>query len=460
MTDAPLRVAEIGPGPASLYPQATHFTDLAALLHATPFDAVILRASLEDNRQMLRELRATPAYRLVPLFCETSDDAVVSALSDGPAPRTPAQLHTHCQTWRERMAVFNNGRPPEGIEAQVLAYLWLRTPGKLNVLRAANSAQLYSYPLVDCLGGDTVNGQALVRNLVQRNLLDSTALIDRIRLCRRCGSGHLNYVDVCVECTSLDIQRQASLHCFTCGHIGRQTEFLKDGVLVCPNCVTRLRHIGTDYDRPLENYNCNDCQAFFVDADVEARCLDCGERHQPDELQVREMRDYQLSETGLLTARQGLERNTDHYFGGLAMVGANTFKTLLDWQLELIERHQAPSFALLGMRFANLGVTLARLGPQRGHALLDALIERIQVAIRDTDRCTRTSEDQLWVLLMYTDQAGMARVTERLNQIGELFVGQDLQDIRLHTAGCVAPAELLEKESAELLMARLAGELG
>ena len=65
----------------------------------------------------------------------------------------------------------------------------------------------------------------------------------------------------------------------------------------------------------------------------------------------------------------------------------------------------------------------------------------------------------LWLLLMCTDSIGLQRVTERLNQISELFVGQDLQDIVLITSGCVAPNELVEKEDAELLMARLAGAL-
>ncbi|WP_369989942.1 TackOD1 domain-containing metal-binding protein [Pseudomonas xanthosomatis] len=459
MNDAAVRVAEVGFGRESQHPLATRFTDLTALLLEPAFDAVILGASLEENRQMLRRLRAHPQHALSLIYCHDQHDAQVLALADGaPAASWPA-LENACLQHRERLAVFNNGRPPQTPQARLLAWLWLRAPGRLQALREPGNPQHYDYPLARCLGGEAINSQALVRDLAQRGLLESTALVDRIRLCRRCGSGQLNYVDTCTECHSLDIRRQASLHCFTCGHIGRQAQFLKDGALVCPNCLTRLRHIGSDYDRPLENYACNQCQAFFVDADIQARCLDCGEQHTPDQLQVREVRHYQLSEAGMLAARQGLERDSEPLFGGLAMVAANTFRTLLDWQLELIDRHQAPRFALLGLRFHNLATVLERLGPQRGHALLDALIERIQVAIRDTDRCTRTSEEQLWLLLMYTDGAGLQRVVERLNRISELFVGQDLQDIRLATVGCVAPEGLLEKDSAELLMARLAGEL-
>lgn len=458
MTESTVRIAAVGPGLSMPTPEITCFTELSALLREPPFDVLVLAATDAENLDMLHALRRQPAYRLGLIYCAT-DHPRARALADGPPPTQPGLIQQAWQQWRERLAVFNRGRAPEGLEALLLAYLWTRAPGSLQAVREACSPGHYAYPLVQVLGDESVNDQALVQNLAQRNLLDSTALVDRIRLCRRCGCGHLNYVDVCVECNALDIVRQPSLHCFTCGHIGPQADYLKDGALLCPNCLTRLRHIGTDYDRPLENYSCNACHAFFVDAQVQARCLDCGEQHSPDQLQVREVRHYQLSETGLLRARQGLEQDTEGYFGGLAMVGLGTFKTLLDWQLELIARHQAPTFALLGLRFRNLAQTLDRLGPQRGHALLDSMIERIQVAIRDTDRCTRSSEEHLWLLLMYTDATGVQRVTERLNQISELFVGQDLQDIQLVTSACVAPAELIDKEDAELLMARLAGSL-
>lgn len=455
MTVTTVRIAAIGPGHLTLPSSVTCFTTLEDLLEQPAFDILVLASSPEHNADFARALRRHPAYTLSLIYC-LGDHPLTDALADGPLPTDPAQAF---HQWQERLALFNRGRPPEGPEAQLIAWLWLRAPGKLKALRKPDSPALYHYPLIDALGDDQLNGHALVQSLVQRNLLDNITLVDRIRLCRRCGSGHLNYVDVCVECTSLEIVREPSLHCFTCGHVGAQAEYLKDGVLVCPNCLTRLRHIGTDYDRPLENYRCKSCAAFFVDGDIQARCLDCGEHHAPDELLVRQIHDHQLSETGLLSARQGLERDFDQYFGGLSLVGVNAFKTLLDWQLELIARHSAPTFAVLGVRFKNLGSALARLGPQRGHALLDTLIERIQVAIRDTDRCTRTSEEQLWLLLMCTDRVGLERVTERLNQISELFVGQDLQDIVLTTSGCVAPADLVEKEDAELLMARLAGEL-
>jgi GGDEF domain-containing protein len=460
MVSLHLRIAELGELDQTLYVDAVRFHTLPTLLEAEPFDVIVINASSERAAASLRALRSDPRYRLALIYCSEERHPLCQALADGPPPVSLPSLVQAWEQWRERLALFNRGRPPQGLDAQLLAYLWARAPGKLLAIRSAEAPQHYVYPLLEAMDEAPVNAAIWIQNLTQRNLLESQELIDRIRLCRQCGSGHLNYIDVCNECHSLDIQRQPSLHCFTCGHIGAQGQFLKDGALVCPNCLTRLRHIGTDYDRPLENYSCNHCEAFFVDADVEARCLDCGHHHSPDQLLVREVRHYQLSETGMLAARQGLEQqSTESYFGRLAMVSQSTFKTLLDWQIELIERHKKPSFAVLGMRFRNLGVTLERLGQQRGHALLDALIERIQEAIRDTDRCTRTSEEHLWLLLMHTDDVGLKLVTDRLNRIGELFVGQDLEDIRLYTVGLIAPDGLLKEESAELLMARLGGEL-
>ena len=40
----------------------------------------------------------------------------------------------------------------------------------------------------------------------------------------------------------------------------RRRTFLSSGALACPKCTTRLRHIGADYDRPLENHTCNVCR--------------------------------------------------------------------------------------------------------------------------------------------------------------------------------------------------------
>ncbi len=286
-------------------------------------------------------------------------------------------------------------------------------------------------------------------------------MLDRVRLCIGCGSGRLNYVDVCPECETLDIARQPSLHCFTCGHVGAQEHFLKDGLLLCPNCLSRLRHIGSDYDRPLENYRCRGCQAFFVDADIEARCLDCGRSHEPDKLRVREVRNYRLAESGRLRCRQGYSTTVTHHdqFGRLNLLSPKSFHELLNWQLQLVRRYKAPAFSMLGLRFVNLTATVSELGELRGHALIDGLVERLQEAVRDTDRCSRVSEEVLWIMMPHTDAMGLDVVRKRLAQGAEQLVQGQIGRLQLRHAGFTAPGDLLEQEDAALLLARLNGAL-
>lgn len=456
----PVHIGVIGTPPQGLpYAADTYRTAEHLFASGIRYAAIIVTEPPPHSSAVIRAIRAMPDYALAPLFTAGPSAGEQPALTDGTPPDSLSALQDHVARYRERLSLFNRGIAPVGLEARLLAYLWLRPPGIAMAVRDTEAPQYYRYPLIDTLADSPVNAAIWLQNLAQRGLLRPGPLVDRIRLCSNCGSGRLNYIDVCAECQSIDIQRQASLHCFTCGHVGHQEQFLKDGVLVCPNCMTRLRHIGTDYDRPLENYHCNACSAFFVDPQVEAHCLDCGTHNQTERLQIREIRNFQLTELGMLACRQGLDRVGQDYFGRLSMVGATSFKVLLDWQLELIQRHKAPSFVLLGIRFNNLSSTLLRLGEQRGHALLDTLVERMQEAIRDTDRCTRTSEEQLWLLLMHTDQQGIDRVSQRLDKLGTLFVGDDLKDISLSKVACVAPRDVMPDENAELLLARLAGEL-
>ncbi len=173
----------------------------------------------------------------------------------------------------KRLATFNRGRHPERLEERVMAWLWTRPHASITAQRDTSLADVYGYPLLEVFAGDEPVNQTLwLRLMSEQGLLVSGELIDRIRLCTKCNSARLNYVDVCPECRDLDIAKEPALHCFTCGHVAPQDEFLKDGLMLCPNCLTRLRHIGSDYDRPMENLSCRACNVSFIDSLVHARC--------------------------------------------------------------------------------------------------------------------------------------------------------------------------------------------
>ncbi len=429
------------------------------MLQEPAFDALLLDLPSVEAEQALQQLRRIEAYQLSLIYCRQALSAWAQTLADGPPPASREDLLQACQQQRARLQLFNRGQPPARMESRTLAWLWLRPQAELLAVCDPRSPRIYRYPLLEALAGEEgFNSFGWLQLMQQKDWLEAGTLRDRVRLCAGCGSGHLNYVDVCPECHALDIVRQPSLHCFTCGHVGAQEEFLKDGVLVCPNCYSRLRHIGSDYDRPLENYRCRACNAFFIDASVEARCMDCSKVQSPDRLRVREVRDFQLSESGRLRCRQGLEEGTvaQAYFERLSLIGEAGFHELLDWLISLVRRYGQPEFSLLGLRVENLEQVFAEVGEVRGHALIDALFERLQETIRETDRCMRSREDVLWMLLPATGSDGLQHLQQRLLQGAQTLQGGGVQQVSLRTVGLSAPADLQAEEDGRLLLARLA----
>lgn len=463
MSSSP-RIAVLGVSQASYSGiEIVRLAALSDLRDAPAYDVLLLDLPGARAGEALRALRMDRRYRFSLIYCCQDQDACCVALGDGAPPSDLGALASLWQLWNERFGLFNRGELPERFEARVLAWLWLRPQGAVYAVRSASVAQHYHYPLLEALRDDeTPNAFTWLQLMTQQGWLEEAELLDRVRLCVGCGSGRLNYVDVCPECQTLEIARQPSLHCFTCGHVGPQEHFLKDGLLLCPNCLSRLRHIGSDYDRPLENYRCRSCQSFFVDADIEARCLDCGLAHAPDKLRVREVRNYRLAEAGRLRCRQGYGSNAveANQFSQLNLLTRKAFHELLNWQLQQVRRYKHPAFSLLGLRFVNLAATISELGELRGYALVDGLVEHLQEAVRDTDRCSRVSEEILWIMMPHTDASGVAVVRQRLAHNVERLASEHIGRLQLRQASFTAPDDLLEQEDAALLLARLGGVLG
>lgn len=458
----PPRLAIIGPAqnkPARA--DAERHTSVAHLLSEAPYDVVLLDLPAAQAGQALRKLRQHSDYGLTLIYCCQNEDTLCEALGDGPAP-TDAQLLLEWQTWHARHGQLGEKSIHQRFETRLLAWLWLRQQRQIRAVRNPLAAEHYEYPLLGALAGADQGSQfAVLQLMTQEGYLEAQALVDRLRLCVNCGSGRLNYIDICPDCQSIAIAREPSLHCFVCGHVGVQENFLKDGVLLCPNCLTRLRHIGSDYDRPMENYRCRSCRAFFVDAKVQARCLDCGDTHMPDELRVYEVCSYRLTEAGRLRCRQGLSssRLQSKSFNALGLISVSSFRYLVDWLIQMQTRYENPGFSLLGLRFVNFEQALDNLGEQRANLLVDNLVDRMVAGLRTTDRCTRTDDESLWLLLPCTDQAGLNTVKQRINKLNDLFATSGAREIEVRTVSVTAPAELLDREDSELLMARLAGEL-
>ena len=378
-------------------------------------------------------------------------------LLDGQLPE-PSILKKRINDFVDLSESFKNSETYITPQGRLIKYLWLRPEFVIQPQKDWQHSRYYRYSLLDALSEDTVDSFVWLRKLATAKILEPITLLDRQRECSHCRSSHLSFVDTCPNCSGIDIHLKPSLHCFTCGCVDAQDKFMHTGSLICPKCNTHLRHIGSDYDRPLENYQCQSCSHAFSEGEVLVRCAMCEKSMNPDELVINEIQNWRLSDRGRVIAFRGEVFDLSSGFDQLDFISKELFVHDLDWMIVLTHRYKNISFSLFGIYFANLNELVDEIGHTRVLQVLESFAQRLRNLLRTPDLSARTAENMLWLLLPNTDKQGLAGFHKRI----ESSMGQLLQesDQKLIFRFCSTSSDQLsDKESAELLIARLSGGL-
>lgn len=355
------------------------------------------------------------------------------------------------QTWgkiQDKLTTINHDQ----VDA-LIGWLGVNKERRVRPLKSLKSASIYSYPIVELLFPELSSTYRYVLSEQTRGILESQHLVDRIRLCSNCGSGHLNYVEVCPNCNSIDIESQSSLHCFTCGHVSDQQSFLRRGRLECPKCLTQLRHIGVDYDRPLENHICNSCHHRFVEASTVSQCLSCSTQIDIGNLVVRKIYQFTLGEIGEYTFQHGkiAQAPTLSIKG---KVDVSYFQTLLAWLNKVSMRH-GDKHLLLGLHLPSLDQYGQQYGDTRLFALMDQLTSRLGELFRNTDICCQYRQDILLVLMPKTDESSLSVLQDKLQDLSELI---DDNEFELNVFAWTIPSDELDAD-IEMWLESIVGEV-
>jgi GGDEF domain-containing protein len=393
------------------------FESAAELLDADGVDGAIVidAAAWEQALATAEALRAAPHLTRMPIYLSAQPGGqqpdAAGALFDGVALAEPDWKARAVQVLSEAERFANRATAPGEALAQ---YLACRPQARLRPIRDWRAPGYYRYPVVEALLGAIESPFVWLDRWTQRHVLDLDVVVDRLRLCDACGSAHLSYLDVCPACGSLDILNMRLLHCFTCSHVGTRESFVHQDRLRCPKCEAVLRHIGVDYDRPIEQQQCRHCKHLFVDASVRSACMACGATSGPEHLQVRTIAIYRLGGAGLLLARQG---NLSPVLSGLDIVNfiaPALFERLIDWQVALAKRYpESHFFSVIAFRVANLGELVETLGRSATGALVDAFAERLRAMLRVCDLTTR-GDEHFWLLAPHTNSQGTKTLIQRV----------------------------------------------
>ncbi|MGI2258275.1 hypothetical protein [Shewanella sp. GXUN23E] len=361
--------------------------------------------------ELLMALRREPATALSLIFV-TSASAMSAHLANG----------LWQQGWYQTAEMFLQRQqlwqlePGDNLELRLLSYLWLHPGSTLEPLKTPATAQLYDYPLLTAWGIEQSGQIGWLNALTQKGWLESQQLVNRVRYSPCCHSSRLNYLDSCPACQDINIQLQTSLHCFNCGHIASEQSFRKQTGLSCPNCYQTLRHIGVDYDRPIENQQCLHCKTLFVDAAVSAQCLECNTSHELQDLIVSNVCRYGLTLAGQLLARQGVVANLFTDYGGNQM-SLSQFCWLANWQNQLAKRHQH-CHSILAVKLAN---DEQLCGGAMQLKELEILQQRICAIVRTTDACTQYTEAGMLFLLPFTQAHSVRTLVNKFIELKQSF---------------------------------------
>jgi len=383
----------------------------------------------------------------------SSDDC----LSDGLLPE-PLILQKQIDKAQDLLTSLKGKETYLTHQGRLIKYLWLRPDFILQPDHEWQYARFYRYPLLEALSLDQSDSFEWLRNLAKAKIMEALALVDRQRECMHCRSSHLSFIDVCPNCSAIDIKLQASLHCFTCGCVDAQDKFMHSGSLVCPKCHTHLRHIGSDYDRPLENYRCQACSQTFIEGDVRVRCATCEKEMNPGDLILNEIHTWRLSDKGRTIAFRGEVFDLSSGFDQLDFISRDLFVHDLDWMMVMARRYPSINFSLFGIYFANLPDLAELLNHARLLQMLESFAQRLRNLLRTPDLSARTSENMLWLLLPNTDEQGLSGFHKRMENNINLLLEESGQKLDFRFIS-VSSQKLSDKENAELLLARLFGEL-
>jgi GGDEF domain-containing protein len=413
--------------------------------------------STNDPEEQLREvmaIRRDPSGPIRPVFLLTpaQPSADLEELIDGVAAGID-EARRAGKVIADALTSLPDSDSDLDADRRVLHFLYARRNRRIKPILDWTSPRGHHYPLLSVLADDDLDVHAWAQALLRRELLGPDSIVTRLRECPSCASVHLNFVDRCGNCHGLGIERLPFLHCFRCGNVAPMAQFGTGGRLQCAKCSNVLRQIGVDYDRAIESFLCDSCKSTFSDAEVVAACLQCGRETQPPDLVARDVRVLELTEIGRLSARTGKLSNIFAALDDLNYANPTEFFKTLDWLLQLRRRYKQIPFSVVGIRFANVRELVDRIGTSRTLHLFESFALRVRELLRTTDISTRTTEEDIWMLLPFTNADGNEVVRRKIGELSRLVdVPAERLDLRV---SALTGDDADDAEDGKLFVARL-----
>jgi hypothetical protein len=252
-----------------------------------------------------------------------------------------------------------------------------------------------------------------LRFLARRDYLEERFL-DRVSVCPKCASHHLNVREICPGCRRAHLANEGLLHHFRCGYVGRLSEFSTvddgDGSRLCPKCNRKLHHIGTEYDRLGKAFVCRECGVISENPPVEAACLACGAHTPAEDLVSVDVFSYVLTSLGSAAIRRGSLLDSDDelvFIAGAPVYRRWVILEFLDHEMKRL-RHFKSGFSVLLAEFAREATN------DGGIAFLPSCLTRLRQCLREVDLIGQLADAVYVVILPQTKQRAAEALRQRI----------------------------------------------
>ncbi len=328
-----------------------------------------------------------------------------------------------------------------------LAFFYTRQPQTLLPTKNNLNPFYIHYPILDLFNTHEENNFFWLNDMVNENILKKETLIDQLYQCPFCYSAHLKFSEHCENCNSIDLKNEKFLHCFSCGLVAPENDFLKSGKLICSKCNARLKHIGEDYDLPLESGQCKSCGHQFTDSKLIASCMYCNKNSETSSLFKRYIYEYSLTEKGINYTLLNFDFFGSVFTDSINYVNNDFFYSMLQWFIEMNKRYENEIFSLIGLSVhAENGMD--------NNAFYE-LAKRIREMLRTTDFCTKLENSTIWIIFPKVDKIGLSIISQRINDAGAHIKSLFKSEPTIKIATYLSSHEKVKNETAKLLIAKL-----
>jgi hypothetical protein len=296
----------------------------------------------------------------------------------------------------------------------------------LRPIMAGSSLFGYKYPVIDVNFAEENFQEFEILDYLERNHLIRGKFVDKVHFCNHCHGAFLNFREICTQCHSCHLQMEDVVHHFGCGYIGPESDYVVGNELQCPKCRKMLKHISVDFDRPSVVYECQECQHAFQEPEVDVVCFHCEKRSTPENVIVRDIKEYSLSPLGENSALHGIFFSIEGIFREkLAIVSLETFKTILRLEIERKRRYGHSESSLAFISFANFTELYLKLGA-KSQDFINEVAKSMNSFLRTTDVISYINDSTFIFLCTDTPLAGVDIAMKRVEETITTLVRENL----------------------------------